>query len=97
MVHNNAIQHFLLVYDRQKDMQIRQESFGDDVQAATDAYRIAELEYHDQPWMDILLVGSDSIDSVRRTHSTYFTGIDATSFQRFLRTIDLNSDLLRTP
>lgn len=94
MVNADAIQHFLLIYDRKNDVRVREDSFGSDVQAATDAYRLAELEYRDQPWMDIVLVGSDSIESIKRTHSTYFRGIDAQSFQEFLETIRLELDLM---
>lgn len=34
----------------------------------------AEIEHQDRPEMDIVLVGSDSLDTIRTTHSTYFTG-----------------------
>ncbi|BDA65099.1 hypothetical protein [Actinomyces capricornis] len=68
------IQQFLLIYDRSRDELISHESFGDDVEAATTAYRAAEIEYHDHPEMNIVLVGADSLDTVKVTHSTYFTG-----------------------
>ena len=68
------IQQFLLIYDRSRDELIFQESFGDDVDAATTAYRAAEIEYHDHPEMNIVLVGADSLETVKVTHSTYFTG-----------------------
>ncbi|CAM3053453.1 hypothetical protein ACSL103130_10940 [Actinomyces slackii] len=69
-----SIQQFLLIYDRHRDELISHESFGDDVDAATTAYRAAEMEYHDRPEINIVLVGAESLDAIRVTHSTYFTG-----------------------
>ena len=71
------IQHFLLIYDRRKDRLMSHESFGENVDAAVTAYRAAEIEYQDRSEMDIVLVGSDSLETVRITHSTYFTGAAA--------------------
>ena len=70
--HTDRIQYFLLIYDRHRDELMSHESFGADVDAATTAYRAAEIEYHDRPEMDIVLVGSDSLETVKVTHSTYF-------------------------
>ena len=76
------IQHFLLIYDRRKDQLMSHESFGEDADAAMTAYRAAEIEYRDRPEMDIVLIGSDSLETVRITHSTYFTGAAARALQR---------------
>ena len=76
------IQHFLLIYDRRKDQLMSHESFGEDADAAMTAYRAAEIEYRDRPEMDIVLIGSDSLETVRITHSTYFTGAAARVLQR---------------
>ena len=73
----DRIQHFLLIYDRHRDELMSHESFGADADAATTAYRAAEIEYHDRPEMDIVLVGSDSLETVKVTHSTYFSGAAA--------------------
>ena len=76
------IQHFLLIYDRRKDQPMSHESFGEDADAAMTAYRAAEIEYRDRPEMDIVLIGSDSLETVKITHSTYFTGAAARVLQR---------------
>ncbi|WP_127841326.1 hypothetical protein [Actinomyces wuliandei] len=68
------MQQFLLIYDRDRDELIYQESFGQDVDAATTAYRAAEIEYHDRPQVNIVLVGADSLETVKVTHSPYFSG-----------------------
>lgn len=67
------IEYFLLIYDRHRDELMSHKSFG----AAAPAYRAAEIEYHDRPEMDIVLVGSDSLETVKVTHSTYFSGAAA--------------------
>ena len=67
------IQHFLLIYDRRKDRLMSHESFGEDVDAAMTAYRAAEIEYQSRPEMDIVLVGAESLETIKVTHSTYFT------------------------
>ena len=76
------IQHFLLIYDRRKDQLMSHESFGEDADAAMTAYRAAEIEYRDRPEMDIVLIGSDARETVKITHSTYFTGAAARALQQ---------------
>ena len=73
----SRIQYFLLIYDRHRDELMSHEPFGADADAATTAYRAAEIEYHDRPEVDIVLVGSDSLETVKVTHSTYFSAAAA--------------------
>ncbi|MDQ1364907.1 MAG: hypothetical protein QOE07_1966 [Acidimicrobiaceae bacterium] len=40
--------------------------------AATDAYKAAEAEYRDDPNIEIVLIGADSLSTVERTHGHYF-------------------------
>lgn len=70
----SAIQHFLLVFDHSKNQLIDQISFGDDAAAATKAYGEMERVHRESHAIDIVLVGSDSIETVRVTHANYFTG-----------------------
>jgi len=72
MADADAIRHFLLVYDRANGRQLGVEEFGSDVDAALARYLEVEKRYADNPRMDIVLVGSDSLDTVRVTHSNYF-------------------------
>lgn len=69
-----AIQHFLLVFDHGKNELIQTREFGEDSAAATRCYGELEKEYRDSSLIDIVLVGSDSIETVMVTHSIYFTG-----------------------
>jgi hypothetical protein len=62
--------HFLLVYDLVRQELILQEPFTDAAEAAA-RYAEAEQE-HRQDSVEIVLVGADSMDTVRRTHSNYF-------------------------
>ncbi|MDP9904561.1 hypothetical protein [Arthrobacter bambusae] len=70
----SAIEHFLLVFDHRSNRLVEQKSFGSDVHAATKAYGEMEREYKDCHAIDIVLVGSDSIETVKVTHANYFTG-----------------------
>lgn len=63
--------HFLLVYDHQQEMLLREEMYRDAREAA-DAYSQAERELHDREELEIVLVGSDSINTIHRTHGHYF-------------------------
>lgn len=67
-----AIRHYLLAYDHANGQLVIYEDFGTDAHAALDAYSALEKKYKDNLSMDIVLVGSDSIESVKVTHSTYF-------------------------
>lgn len=70
----SAIQHFLLVFDHRTNQLVEQESFGTDSFAATKKYGEMEKQYKDCHAIDIVLVGSDSIETVKVTHANYFTG-----------------------
>ena len=69
-----AIQHFLLVFDHANDRLIAAREFGRDVERATEAYSEMEKEYADNNEIDIVLVGSDSLETVKTTHANYFAG-----------------------
>lgn len=68
----SVINHYLLVYDRKKDELIECIEYGDKAEEALKAYGEKEMENWQNPHMDIVLVGSDSLDTVKITHSTYF-------------------------
>lgn len=79
------IQHFLLVFDHTKDQLVELREFGTEAERATAEYGAAERKYRDQDAIDIVLVGSDSIETVKVTHSTYFEGIMKSELSKFLR------------
>lgn len=65
------MKHFLLAFDHASNTLLIQQEFAD-IHVATIAYEALEEQYRNSPRMDIVLVGSDSIESVKITHSTYF-------------------------
>ena len=73
------INHFLLVFDHSAGRLLDTISFGEDSDAALAAYAEYEAEYWRQRHIEIVLVGSDSLDTVKLTHANYFDGFVATS------------------
>lgn len=69
------IQHFLLVFDHAKNELIDILEFGSDATSATKKYGELEKELRNSLMMDIVLVGSDSIETVKVTHANYFSGM----------------------
>ena len=43
-----------------------------DSAGAVEAYAAAEEDHRDSEWMQVVLIGSDSLDTVRITHPNYF-------------------------
>ena len=68
------IQHFLLVFDHEQGHLIEIADFGENADAAVAAYAAKEAQYGDQKLIEIVLVGSDSIETVKLTHANYFDG-----------------------
>lgn len=67
-----SIHHFLLVFDHEAGHLVEQVDFGTDGPRAVKAYSAKETEYRDRKDIEIVLVGSDSIETVRMTHANYF-------------------------
>jgi hypothetical protein len=74
------LHHFLLVYSYEQGELVHQDEFTDQAKA-TAAYSAAEAEYRDRlDNFEIVLVGSDSIETVMRTHGHYFAQQDLAPF-----------------
>lgn len=65
------IHHFLVVYDISHGL-AHVEHFGGDYGAALTAYASAEEEHRRNDNVEVVLLGSDSIETLERTHSSYF-------------------------
>jgi len=63
--------HFLLVYDHAIG-RLREELVFQDPTEAIEAYAKMEEKHRDESRIEIVLVGADSIATVRQTHSRYF-------------------------
>jgi len=70
----SAIQHFLLVFDHRKATLICARDFGTDSKSALAAYADMEKQYQSDDMIEIVLIGSDSIETVKLTHANYFSG-----------------------
>lgn len=67
---------FLLVYDLTLQRLVSQRRFDDGAEAAA-AYAAAEAENRGRTDREIVLVGADSIETIRRTHAHYFAPTSA--------------------
>lgn len=65
------IQHFLIEYDILTG-EVKVTEFGEDYDTALASYADVEQQMRDRDDLDIVLVGADSIETVARTHSSYF-------------------------
>lgn len=75
----DRIQHFLLVFDHAVGRLLEQVPFGTDGERAVEAYAAKEREHAGDRNIEIVLIGSDSIETVRLTHANYFDGTVALS------------------
>lgn len=73
------IKHFLLVFDHDAGRLMETVEFGADGDRAVEAYATKEAEYRLNPRIEIVLIGSDSLATVRLTHANYFDGTAAVS------------------
>lgn len=71
---SDQIQHFLLVFDHEAGKLIEEIHFHTDGAKAVEAYAEKEKEYSGRKLVEIVLIGSDSIETVRLTHANYFDG-----------------------
>ena len=73
------IKHFLLVFDHEAGHLVEEYDFGTDSDAAVAAYAAKEAEYQGRSRIEIVLIGSDSFETVKLTHANYFDGTVAVS------------------
>lgn len=81
-----SLVHFLLVYSLGERRLIHQEEFKD-ARLAAAAYEAAEAEYRNNTEVtrfEVVLVGADSIETVKRTHGHYFQDADEAMFAELL-------------
>jgi len=64
-------QHFLIVYDIDRGLPTVEE-YGTDYDAATRAYEDREREHRFDAHVEVVLLGADSLDTIKKTHSSYF-------------------------
>jgi hypothetical protein len=70
------IKHFLVTYDIHAGRaQVSQ--FGTDYDAALHAYEQAEQSLRDRSDIEVVLLSADSLQTIKRTHSSYFDARDS--------------------
>ena len=62
---------FLIVYDHDTRKQTSLEEFRNTAPALK-AYSEREEQYRDNPRVEVVLLGADSIEAIKVTHSNYF-------------------------
>lgn len=62
---------FLITFDHDARKQVSLEEFRNSAQALR-AYSEREEQYRDNPRVEVVLLGADSIDAIKVTHSNYF-------------------------
>lgn len=70
------LKHFLLIFDHAAGHLLSHEEF-DDVDQAVRSYQLAEEQYDHSAKVEVVLIGSDSFETVRETHANYFDGTAA--------------------
>jgi len=78
------LHHFLLVFDHAQGKLISHENFERDSERAVAAYADKEIELKGQDSIEIVLIGSDSFDTIRITHANYFDGSVAVGNSKYL-------------
>lgn len=70
------LSQFLIVFDHDRGT-LHQDVTVIDPAEALHAYDAAERHFAEQEHIEVVLIGSDSLDTVRRTHANYFDGTAA--------------------
>lgn len=79
--------YFILIYNiPSRELEIH--PFEDDYTGAADAYTEFEEEHRGDKSTEVVLVGADSIDTIRKTHSHYFADRADELFRQFLEGVE---------
>jgi hypothetical protein len=84
---DTPIHHFLVVYDIPAHEANVDDRYGSDYDAAIAAYTQAEETYRGRDDVEVVLLSADSIETIKRTHSSYFSTREG--FERFFSVGDL--------
>jgi hypothetical protein len=68
---DTPINQFLITYDIARK-QAHVDEFGEDTERALDAYSAAERRHRGDEHIEVVLLGSDSLETLKRTHGRYF-------------------------
>jgi hypothetical protein len=71
------LSQFLIVFSHERGALHQDVSIFVDPAEALSAYDAAERHLAEHAHIEVVLIGSDSLDTVRRTHANYFDGTAA--------------------
>lgn len=75
-----SLKHFLLVFDHNRAELLDMKEFGTDSKTAMAEYaKLERAHMKESDSIEIVLIGSDSLDTVKITHANYFDGTVAVS------------------
>jgi hypothetical protein len=83
--------YFILTYHLDTQ-EVTVEDFGADDDSAAAAYSEREHEHRDDALVEVVMVGADSLETVRKTHSHYFAERAADAVSEFERELVLMLD-----
>jgi hypothetical protein len=73
--------YYLLVFDHDQQKLVSMEEFTDP-ETASSNYEELERTYRGDDGFEVVLVGSDSIETIKLTHGNYFSGSVASAARR---------------
>jgi hypothetical protein len=76
---SQPIKHFLIVFDHERGKLEDLLEFDTNSEKAVAAYSAKERELQGRKLVEIVLIGSDSLETVKLTHANYFDGSVALS------------------
>jgi hypothetical protein len=69
-----TLRHFLIIFDSERQELLAARDLGTDREEALRAYAACEDEYGlPRTRIQIVLLGADALETIKRTHSQYFT------------------------
>lgn len=84
MAGKDALNHYLLVFDHLQGELLHVVDFGTETRKALQTYAETERQYEKDDLIEVVLLGSDSLETVKVTHANYFDGSAAMVNSRFL-------------
>lgn len=79
-----SLLHFLLIYDHNEQRLVDALDLGTRGEDAAHTYADYEERYRDEKGIEIVLVGADSLDTIRQTHAHYFSDSATEPFSELL-------------
>lgn len=81
----DKLHHYLLVFDHRDGRLVGKPAEFGNVDEAVRAYAAAECEYDSDDRVEVVLIGSDSLDTVAKTHPNFFGA--SSPMNRLLRAV----------